>query len=177
MAQDAAEDPLVQEEIERRERDSQHAQQDVRQGQISDEQIRHRLHGLVVADDEANQDVAADADAEDDHVQGVDVGLHGRMLDQVQHGRRVVGHITDVLHGPEQANRVKLAANKFDTTKKQLTLLSIPLRGLAVSLKMAARRPPRGHFSTILFAIMDVEMVIQPARGNRELSIGRLCST
>ena len=67
---------------------TKNTEQDVGQGQIGDKQIGDSLHGLVVADDKADERIAEQADHEDDDVQGVDVDLHGRKVDQVGRDRR-----------------------------------------------------------------------------------------
>ena len=83
MTEDLAEDPFLEEEVERRKRDGQHAKQDVGQRQIGDEAVGDGLHGLVLGDDEYDEHVTQQAHHKDDGVQRVNVHLHGRVVPQV----------------------------------------------------------------------------------------------
>lgn len=58
-------------EIERREGDCEHAEQDVGQREIHDEDVGHGLHVLVSDDDETDERISRDADQEDHDVETV----------------------------------------------------------------------------------------------------------
>ena len=83
MTKDFSENPLFEEKVERSERDGQNAEQDVGKGQIGDEAIRNRLHRPVVGDNKDDEDVAQQADNEDDDVKNINDHLYSRTVFQV----------------------------------------------------------------------------------------------
>ena len=76
MTHDLAESPFIREEVEWRERNGHDTEQDVGQCQICDEAIRHGLHGLVLQDDEHDENVTEEAHDEDHRVEDADVDLN-----------------------------------------------------------------------------------------------------
>lgn len=69
--------------VEWREGDGEGAKQDVREGEIGDEEVGDSLHGLVPADDVAHEHVAKDAQHKDDGVEHAEDCLHGAVVDDV----------------------------------------------------------------------------------------------
>lgn len=65
----------IRHQIERRERDSEHAEQDVRKSQVRDEDVGHGLHSLVADHDEADECVPHDPDNENHDVETVEEGF------------------------------------------------------------------------------------------------------
>ena len=83
MAEDGAEDPPLEEGVQRREGHAEHTQEDVGESQVQDEVVGDGLHRLVPENGVHHQAVAEQPEEEDDRVDGVEAGLHSRLEDKV----------------------------------------------------------------------------------------------
>ena len=90
LAHDAAHIPGLRDVAEYGRRQTDEKDEEVRNGQVDDEKIRHRPHPVVQPDDETDEEVADDADNEDDGVESDDDPFEFRRND-------VVAYHVDVL--------------------------------------------------------------------------------
>jgi hypothetical protein len=82
-AEDLSEMPFAGERLDRSEGHGEAAHQDVGAGQVRDEQVGRVDHVPVLEDHEGHQQVSADAEEEDDEVEGGEDDLEEDVLDEL----------------------------------------------------------------------------------------------
>ncbi len=82
-AKNLSEMPFSGERLDRSEWDGEAAHQDIGAGQVRDEQVGRVDHVSVLEDHEGHQQVSADAEEEDDEVEGGEDDLEEDVLDEL----------------------------------------------------------------------------------------------